>query len=100
MQRAYTISDVVVKGEEAANNYRERAAASIAKFGGSYVVRGGTIEVVEGDWTPSIIVIAEFPDMETARRWYRSPEYAEALKFRDEALSRNLIFVEGVEKSE
>ncbi len=100
MGRAYTISDVVVKDDDAANAYRERAAASIAEFGGSYIVRGGTIEVVEGDWAPSIIVIAEFPDMETAKNWYRSPEYAEALKFRDEALSRNLIFVEGVERGE
>jgi uncharacterized protein (DUF1330 family) len=40
--------------------------------------------------------VVEFPDMERARAWYRSPEYALALEVRDKALSRNLILVEGV----
>ena len=44
-----------------------------------------------------MIVIAEFPDIATAKKWYNSPEYKEALKFRDKALSRNLILVEGVD---
>jgi uncharacterized protein (DUF1330 family) len=34
--------------------------------------------------------------MARARAWYRSPEYATALQFRDAALSRNLILVEGM----
>ena len=72
------------------------AAASIAQHGGRYLARGGKIEVLEGDWTPRIIVVVEFPDMERARAWYRSPEYALALEVRDKALSRNLILVEGV----
>ena len=52
--------------------------------------------MLEGDWTPRVIIVAEFPDMERARAWYRSPEYASALDVRDKALSRNLILVEGV----
>ncbi len=76
--------------------YRTRAAASIAHHGGRYLVRGGAFEVLEGNWTPRTIVIAEFPDIERARAWYRSPEYASALAVRDEPLSRNLILVDGV----
>jgi uncharacterized protein (DUF1330 family) len=30
--------------------------------------------------------VVEFADLERARAWYRSPEYAEALAVRDEAL--------------
>ena len=41
-------------------------------------------------------MIVEFPDMDTARRWYSSEEYARALAFRDDALSRRLVFVEGI----
>lgn len=52
--------------------------------------------MLEGNWTPRTIVIAEFPDIERARAWYRSPEYASALAVRDEALSRNLILVDGI----
>jgi uncharacterized protein (DUF1330 family) len=42
------------------------------------------------------LVIVEFPDMDTARRWYASSAYAEALALRDRALTRRLLFVEGV----
>jgi uncharacterized protein (DUF1330 family) len=97
MPRAYTISDVVLKDPDAADAYRTRAAASIAAFGGTYIVRSGTTEAIEGNWNPAVIVIAEFPDIATAKKWYNSPEYKEALKFRDKALSRNLILVEGVD---
>jgi uncharacterized protein (DUF1330 family) len=93
---AYIISDVNVKDQTAMEEYRTRAARTIAQYGGRYVVRGGAIEVLEGQWSPAMLVIAEFPDLETARKWYRSPEYAQALAFRDLGLSRNLLLVDGV----
>ena len=49
---AYIISDVTIKDAEAIEIYRSRAAASIVHHGGRYLIRGGTIEVLEGDWTP------------------------------------------------
>lgn len=91
---AYIISDVTIKDAEAIEIYRSRAAASIVDHGGRYLIRGGTIEVLEGDWTPRTIIMAEFPSMSAAGIW--SPEYAKALEVRDRALSRNLILVEGV----
>jgi uncharacterized protein (DUF1330 family) len=94
---AYVISDVSLRNAEAVELYRTRAAASIAQYGGRYLVRGGAIEPLEGSWTPHAIIVVEFPDVERARRWYRSPEYASALAFRDAALSRNLILVDGVD---
>jgi uncharacterized protein (DUF1330 family) len=51
--------------------------------------------VLEGEWTPRAIVVVEFPDMDAARTWYRSPAYANALEVRDRALARNLILVVG-----
>jgi uncharacterized protein (DUF1330 family) len=93
---AYIISDVAIEDGAAIDIYRQRAAASIAQHGGRYIVRAGEIEVLEGAWRPRAIIIAEFPDMERARTWYRSAEYASALALRDEALSRNLILVDGV----
>jgi uncharacterized protein (DUF1330 family) len=93
---AYIISDVSVKDQEAFQNYRSRAAESIQQYGGRYLARGGAIEKLEGAWSPNNIIVVEFPSAERAREWYRSPEYAAALAFRDEALSRNLILVEGV----
>jgi uncharacterized protein (DUF1330 family) len=92
---AYLISDVTVKDPAAFQTYRTRAAAAIAKFGGRYLARGGEIEWLEGSWTPRVIIIVEFPSLERARAWYASPDYAHALEVRDQALSRNLILVDG-----
>jgi uncharacterized protein (DUF1330 family) len=91
----YIISDVTIRNAEAFQTYRTRAATSVAHYGGHYLVRGGSIEKLKGDRSPQAIVIVEFPDLERARAWYGSPEYAHALKVRDQALSRNLILVDG-----
>ncbi|MBB3290625.1 MULTISPECIES: DUF1330 domain-containing protein [Rhizobium] len=93
---AYIISDVTARDAEAFEAYRTRAAASIAHYGGRYLVRGGPIEQLEGNWSPRALVIVEFPDIEQAKAWYRSPEYATALDIRDRALTRNLLLVDGV----
>jgi uncharacterized protein (DUF1330 family) len=94
---AYVISEVEVLDAESIEQYRTRAAASIEEHGGRYVVRAALPEAAEGDWPPQRrLVIVEFPDMATARRWYSSDSYAAALAFRDRALSRRLLFVEGV----
>jgi uncharacterized protein (DUF1330 family) len=65
---AYVISDVSARDQTALETYRTRAADSIARHGGRYIVRGGAIETLEGDWPPRAIVIVEFPDLESARR--------------------------------
>ena len=93
---AYVISDVSARDPAAFETYRARAADSIARHGGRYIVRGGAIDTLEGDWRPRTMVIVEFPDLESARNGYRSPDYAAALEVRDQALERNLILVDGV----
>jgi uncharacterized protein (DUF1330 family) len=93
---AYFISDASVKNLEALGMFRARAAVSIARYGGRYLARAGFVEPVEGTWTPSAIIIIEFPDIERARTWYNSAEYAAALAIRDDAISRDMILVEGM----
>jgi uncharacterized protein (DUF1330 family) len=93
---AYVISDLEIRDPVLIAEYRTLAQDSIALYGGRYLVRGGAIDAVEGGWNPKMIVIVEFPDMERARAWYHSLEYAEALKVRRHALDRRLIFVDGV----
>jgi uncharacterized protein (DUF1330 family) len=92
----YLISDVTVRNAQAFQVYRTRAAAAIKQYGGRYLARGGAIEPLEGSWRPETIILVEFPSIEQARAWYRSPEYALALTVRDKALSRNLILVDGI----
>jgi uncharacterized protein (DUF1330 family) len=92
----YLISDVTVRDADAFQTYRTRAAQAIARYDGRYLVRGGDIERLEGEWSPRTIIIVEFPSKAQAHAWYRSPEYAAALEARDAALSRNLILVDGI----
>jgi uncharacterized protein (DUF1330 family) len=95
---AYAISEVEILDEARGQRYRELAEASIARYGGRYLVRGAQPQVPEGEWSPDErVVVVEFPDMKRLREWYASPEYAEALELRQTALARRLLFVEGVE---
>jgi uncharacterized protein (DUF1330 family) len=93
---AYVISEVDVRDAAGFAAYRTIAAKSIAHYGGRYLVRGGAANLIEGGHPPKTIIVVEFPTMERLREWYASPEYAEALKLRQTALDRRLIFVEGV----
>jgi uncharacterized protein (DUF1330 family) len=51
---------------------------------------------LEGESRSAALVLVEFPDVETAKRWYASPEYADARALRDRALRRDLLSVQGV----
>ncbi len=93
---AYVISEVEFLNENLVNTYKSLAAASIAKYEGRYLTRGATPQVVEGETTERRIVIVEFPSKEKAQEWYTSPDYAKALKLRENALNRRLMFVEGI----
>ena len=92
---AYIIADIQVTDAAAYEPYRPLAAASIARFGGRFVVRGGKIDLLEGQPEPERIVVIEFPDADTARRWYRSGEYQNALKIRQSASRGRVFLVEG-----
>lgn len=92
---AYIIAEVHVTDPAGYEPYRPLAAASIASFGGRFIVRGGTADLIEGAPEPERIVVIEFPDGETARRWYNSAEYQSALKIRQANSTGRLILVEG-----
>ena len=94
---AYVVSEVEVLDEDSFEQYRRRAQESIEQHGGRYLVRASLPEAAEGNWSPQRrLVIDEFPDMQTLQRWFSSKAYAQALAFRDRALSRRLLFVDGV----
>jgi len=93
---AYVIVETNVSDLEQYERYKEAAPPSIAAYGGRYVVRGGELAVFEGDWDPTRIVVLEFPDLETAKRWFASEEYGEARKLREGAARLNVVAVEGI----
>lgn len=60
------------------------------------MVLGGNARRVEGDWTPSNLVMIEFPDLVHATAWYESPEYAEVKQLRLAAGRFNGVILEGI----
>lgn len=93
---AYVIADVEVTDPAGFEDYRSRVAATIAQFGGRYLVRGGATETKEGDWTPRRLILLEFPTMARAREWFASPEYAPLIALRQRTARTKLVFAEGL----
>lgn len=93
---AYVIVQIDVKDAKLFDAYRKEVPATIAKYGGEYLVRGGTLEVLEGAWAYPRCVVLKFPSYEKAKAWHASPEYAKPLAMRRAAADSNLIVVDGV----
>ena len=93
---AYVIVETDIFDPEQYEQYKAASPAAVAAGGGRFVVRGGELTVLEGDWTPSRLVVLEFPDLATAEQWYASEGYQEAKKLREGAASLNMVAVEGV----
>ena len=94
---AYALFDnLEVLDPGALDAYKERARSVVERFGGRYIVLGGAVDRVEGGWQPVFPVLIEFPDPETARRWYDSPEYAELKAIRLAAVRSNGVLIAGL----
>jgi uncharacterized protein (DUF1330 family) len=93
---AYVIADVDVTDPARYDDYRKLTPGAIAAYGGRFIVRGGETVPLEGGWTPSRLVMIEFPTLEAARRFYDSPEYREAREARAGAARMRMIAVQGV----
>lgn len=75
--------------------YLERIQDTLDPFHGRFVIHGPPAEVVEGSW-PGSMVLLEFPDLDTARRWYHSPAYQEILPLRADHIEGDLLLIAGV----
>jgi uncharacterized protein (DUF1330 family) len=93
---AYVAVQIEVKDPEAYHRYKELAPPSIAAYGGRYLVRGGATSVLEGSWNPARFVILEFASVEQARKWWASPEYAEAKALRQASAATEMLVVAGI----
>ena len=92
---AYIAVDISINDPATYDRYKTMAPPSIAKYGGRYLVRGGNTTTLEGSWQPQRFVILEFADAETARRWWNSPEYAEAKALRQSCSDTDMLLVDG-----
>ena len=93
---AYVLANVTVKEPVRYEEYRRLVTPTLEAYGGRFIVRGGAVDVLEGDWRPGRLVIIEFPSADQARAWYNSPEYSEARLIRQATSEGTLLIVEGV----
>lgn len=92
---AYIIAMANIKDPAKYGEYAKRAGPANTKHGSKFLVRGGKKTTLEGDIPFDRIVVSEFPDVETAKKFYNSPEYQEAKKHRLGAADFHMIIVEG-----
>jgi uncharacterized protein (DUF1330 family) len=95
---AYVIVETDIHDAEQYARYRAASPDAVHSGGGRFVVRGGELAVLEGDWSPSRLVILEFPDLEAAKRWYDSPEYLQARQLREGAANLRMVAVQGLDE--
>ena len=96
MTSAYIIANVVVTNPVQYEDYKKWSSAAMQAHGAEVCVRGGQVEVLEGDWAPDRLVILKFSSVEAAKIFNSSPEYGKARASREGAAVMRMVLVEGV----
>ena len=91
----YMIIEVEVVDEKTYAEYIEMVPATVGKYDGRYLVRGGQVTPISGDWHTGRIILLEFPSAEQLQRWLASPEYQEIAPLRMRSTKSKAIMVEG-----
>jgi uncharacterized protein (DUF1330 family) len=94
--KAYVIVDIEVTDPVGYEEYKKLAAPAVAACGGRYLVRGGIVDVLEGDWLPRRLVILGFDSVEQAKAWWASEEYRAAKDLRHKTAITNMVVAAGV----
>lgn len=94
---AYVIVETDITDAEQYEEYKTASPGAIAAGGGRFLARGGELDVLEGDWRPSRLVVLEFEDLAAARAWYDSEVYRQARTLRAGAARLRMVAVQGVE---
>jgi uncharacterized protein (DUF1330 family) len=94
---AYVIVETDITDPEQYEQYKAASPAAIAAGGGRFLVRGGELATLEGDWHPSRLVLLEFADLQAAKSWYESEVYQETRMLRAGAASFRAVAVQGID---
>ena len=93
---AYLVAEIEIINAEGYAEYSKVVPATIEKYGGRFLVRGGKAHPLEGDIPERRRVIVEFPSIERAKEWWNSVDYAKPMEMRRAASKGRLMFIEGV----
>lgn len=93
---AYIVVQVDITDAERFAEYRTMVPATLEKYGGRFLVRGGAVETLEGDWQPKRLVVLEFDSVEKAKAWWDSEEYRDPKALRQASADTRMVLAEGV----
>ena len=93
--KAYVIATETVNDEAMFSRHRAEVPGTVEPFGGKFVVRGGALSVLEGEWKHPRLVVIEFPSRAAAEDWYKSAAYQKVISLRLKSTVGNLIIVDG-----
>jgi uncharacterized protein (DUF1330 family) len=93
--KAYVLAAETIKDEALFADYRKAVVRTLAPFSGQFIVRGGNLTVLEGEWPHPRLVIIEFPSRADAEGWYRSAEYQDVISLRLKSSVGSVIIVDG-----
>lgn len=94
---AYLIANVDVHDPGGYDAYRSQTGAIVARYGGQFIVRGGEVQVLEGEPDAHRLVIIQFENVGAARAFYDSAEYQAVIPLRTKASNGTFLIVEGAE---
>jgi len=95
--RAYVLAEIEITNPDGYKGYASGVVPTIEKYGGRFLVRGGAVHTLEGEWPTRRRVIIEFPTVEAARKWWDSPEYEKPKALRRANSQGRLLLLEGFE---
>jgi uncharacterized protein (DUF1330 family) len=92
---AYIVYQAEVYDPEQYELYKAQAGPALAAAGARYLVRGGDIEVLEGEAPAGRTVIIEFPTKQAAVEFFHGPEYTAIRALRADAAHARMYVVDG-----
>ena len=93
---AYVITDVEITDADLYRQFMKQVTETIESHGGKFVARGGSLEVVLGNWSPNRIAIVQFDSLQQIHGWLNSPEYTARDDIRARSSNINMVVVEGL----
>ena len=93
---AYLLANITVNNPENYKEYVSKVKSVVEKFGGEYLVRGGEMNIIEGDWPNERNIVIKFQSREKAMEWYNSEEYKPIRQIRHDNAVSNSVIVDGI----
>lgn len=95
----YVLIEIEIHDREMYSQYIEKAKPIVLSHGGQYVVRGGKVMPLFGEWKPERIILIRFDSQEDVEKCFGSEEYLEIAHLREKSTITRSVVLEGYEEN-